>query len=109
MLRECPVSRYEYDVATDTVRLHTQASPGTEGTRTASLLLAKAGHLVGVDLRQGPSGMGDLIMWGPHEDVARTESASVRITLDTSGEICRVDIPKAKQALKTPERTPYRG
>jgi len=109
MLRECPVSRYEYDVATDTVRLHTQGGPGTEGARTASLLLAKAGHLVGVDLRHGASGMGDLVMWGPHEDVARTESANVRITLDTSGEVCRVDIPRAKHALKAPEHTPYRG
>jgi hypothetical protein len=107
MLRQCTVTRYEYDAGADTVRLHTDGGAGPSGPRTASLLLGRTGSLIGVDLRQASDGMGDVVMWGPHEDVARTERANVHLEVAKGGELCRVDIPKATKAISAPERTPY--
>lgn len=80
MLPEQRATSYAHDPALGTVLVHCAdgPKPALNGDVAARLLLDAASHLVGIDIApDSPDRL--VVMLGPHESVARTESATVHV------------------------------
>ena len=108
MLQEERAERIAYDASKDVARITTglPVDPAKRGTAKVDLLLDKDGFLVGVDL--GGGGLSRVVvMLGPHEAVARTESAQIEVARDTSGHVAELTISRAATAIKAALKNPY--
>jgi len=80
MLPEQSATSYAHDPALGTVLVHCAEGPrpGLQGDVPARLLLDGQSHLVGIDIApDAPLRL--VVMLGPHENVARTEPATVHV------------------------------
>jgi hypothetical protein len=108
MLQEERAERIAYDASKDLARITTglPVDPTKRGTAKVDLLLDKDGFLVGVDL--GGGGLSRVVvMLGPHEAVARTESAQIEIVRDRDGHVAELTIFGAAAAIKAASKNPY--
>lgn len=112
MLQEERAERIAYDASKDIARITTctgsglPSDPAKRTTAEVDLLLDKDGFLVGVDL--GGGGLSRVVvMLGPHEAVARTESAQIEIVRDASGHVAELVISGAGAAIKAAAKNPY--
>lgn len=79
MLPEQRATSYSHDPATQTVLVVAESETrALQGDVDARLLLDAANHLVGVDLAPDSPDR-TVVMLGPHERVARTTDARVRV------------------------------
>jgi hypothetical protein len=114
MLQEERAERIAYDTSKDIARITTGLPLGTgqavhvekRETAKVDLLLDKDGFLVGVDL--GGGGLSRVVvMLGPHEAVARSESAQIEIARAPSGHVSELTIFGAAAAIKAASKSPY--
>ncbi len=107
MLREHRATTYRYDSGADRVVLVVRPASATKtpASAPAALLLDARRALVGVDLRGGKP-MGEVVMWGAHEDVAETRDVRVLLVVDDDGDPAMVTIERASTLLATPDKTP---
>ena len=108
MLNEQRATALHYDAATDVARVYVTEAPGTVRTRTvaSTLLLDASGFLVGVDVdNAGPDRV--VVMLGPHEAVAKQESARVAVLTDASATVYEVRIRSARDAIRARDKNPY--
>jgi len=107
MLREHRASTYRYDSSADRAVLVVR--PATKAARTvdATLLLDARRGLVGVDLRGGKP-MGEVVMWGAHEDVAETRDVRVELATDDDGDPAEVVVTQASSVIAKPGEAPRR-
>ncbi len=110
MLREHRAGSYRYDATNDRIVLAVRAPAPARSARTVpgSLLVSASGALVGVDLRGGAP-MGELVMWGPHEDVASTHDTEVELATDDDGDPAELAVPRASTWVRDAARSPYRA
>ncbi len=108
MLQEERAERIAYDAPLDIARVTTglPGNPSSRATAEVDLLLDKDGFLVGVDL--GGGGLSRVVvMLGPHEAVARTESARIEIVRDAGGHVAELVISRAGATIKAAAKNPY--
>ncbi|MBL8610785.1 MAG: hypothetical protein JNL38_25820 [Myxococcales bacterium] len=110
MLREHRAQSYRYDAASDRIALAVRPPANGRAARRVpgSLLVSARGALVGVDLRGGAP-MGEVVMWGPHEDVASTHDTEVELATDEDGDPAELTIPRASAWVRDAACTPYRA
>jgi hypothetical protein len=100
MLNEQRATGIHYDTQADATHLSVGAAFSRTGAIAASLLLDRAGFLVGVDV-DPDAATRRIVMLGPHEAVARTSSVSV--VVNATG----VTIASARALCRGDERNPY--
>jgi hypothetical protein len=108
MLRDFPARALHYDAAADEARVEIGDGGAVALSVAALLLLDAKGFLVGVDL--GGEGLERaVVLLGPYESVDRTVEAEVRVLYGPGGEPAEVRVPRAKQAVRAGEASPYVG
>jgi hypothetical protein len=104
MLPEQRATSYAHDPALGTVLVHVADGdrPNLNGDVPARLLLDAANHLVGLDI--SPDSQDRLVvMLGPHESVARTESATAHV--ENAGR--RITLHGSAAKMVAPGASPY--
>jgi hypothetical protein len=109
VLNERQAIGLRYDAAADVARLLVAVPEGTVRTRTVSadLLLDAQGFLVGVDVEPRSRSQRTVVMFGPHESVAKTSPARVGLCADASGSVFEVRVADARRAIRGNEKSPY--
>ena len=104
MLPEQRATSYAHDPALHTVLVHVAdgGRPNLAGDVPARLLLDASNHLVGIDI--APDSQDRLVvMLGPHENVARTETATVHV--ENAG--TRITLHGSAAKMVAPGASPY--
>ena len=104
MLPEQRATRYAHDPALGTVLVHVADAgrPNLNGDVPARLLFDAASHLVGIDI--APDSQDRLVvMLGAHENVSRTETATVHV--ENAGH--KITLHGSAAKMVAPGASPY--
>lgn len=114
MLREARPTAPRYDAASDTLEVafglsdapEAPGAPAEGATREVrvTLLLDAGGALAGVDAREAYAGA-PVLLFGAHEDVARTEDVEARLT--RRGDTMTLRVGDARRRARAHEPNPF--